>query len=770
MTKPFSVTSRYGNFNDYISNRFGKLLEDEYKSKNKETNMCVCPSCEGYCNTLNKKDCNNEESKCLWYTKSKPKCKTMRTTQFCDCDKKYEKEKGTGMMIHQKFLSQYSEIHNITNQPDSKGLLIYHGLGSGKTRTGIILFNIMQSYLLKDKAYQRKIIIMIPANLNLDPWIKELSSDFNLNTEFRNDLIKSRKINKKKTDKEQIRLYKNVCKKHDVYIVHYNADGAKGGWREDLNKIPNRKKDFFTNKYNNNYKEEDSKRLNPFDDSVVIIDEVHNLSNNFASDYENQSKKKNSKVNLIYNQYLESENSKIFLLTGTPIINKPFELVFLLNMVRGNIILKNKLLKFKEDEEHFDKKFFKIVNNEIHIKNERLFKSRINGLISYYSGINKEVFADKIFKEYTLLMVGRFKSVYDNCWKQESFISKDIAEDTDEKFSSHVLSQQASNFCYPSWIFSINEQKKMNLKKNGKNIALIKIFPHIMTIRRRKYTFDGIPKSEQRDDAMKLLDTDDKFLHIDNKLKEYSQKMYVIIRKILQSNGPVLVYSKFKGGYGIKILSLALEQNGFLYYDKCRKNKCTLKNKFTNGTYMTWTPETRKEELRTIYNSYDNRNGDIIKVFIMTEAGKEGLNLVGVRQVHILEPWWNTVVERQVIGRAIRICSHAHIDKSSFKDFTQKIPKSVNKWLVNIFKYSSVTRNKKGQLDMKSSIDIRINNTANLKRQKEDIIIQLLQERSIDCWLYNRNSKKSEKLNGICDNSTKRYDNFIFWDIEDDSN
>ena len=51
MTKPFSVTSRYGNFNDYIRHRFGKLLEDEYKLENKKTNMCVCPSCEGYCNT-----------------------------------------------------------------------------------------------------------------------------------------------------------------------------------------------------------------------------------------------------------------------------------------------------------------------------------------------------------------------------------------------------------------------------------------------------------------------------------------------------------------------------------------------------------------------------------------------------------------------------------------------------------------------------------------------------------------------------------------------
>jgi len=767
--KPFSVTSRYGEFNDYIKNRFSKFLEDKYANENKSTNMCICPSCEGYCNTLNKKKCESEESKCLWYTKTEPKCKTIRTTLFCDCDKKYSKKTGTGMMIHQRFLSQYMEIHNITKQPYSKGLLVYHGLGSGKTRTGIILSNIARSYLVKDKTFKRKIIIMIPANLNLDPWIKELSSDLNFNIELRDDLNKSRKTNKNKSDKEQIRLYKKICKKHDVHIIHYNADGAKGGWRSDLKSLPTRKKDYFTNKYNNNYNEDDSDRTNPFDDSIVIIDEVHNLSNNFASDYENNKKKKNSKVNLIYHQFLQSENSKIILLTGTPIINKPFELVFLLNMVRGKVTYKNKSLKFKEDEEIFEKRFFKNIKDTWHIKNERLFKSRINGLVSYYSGINNEVFADKIFKEYTLLMRGRFKDIYMNSWKQENLITKDIAEDSDEMFSSHVLSQQASNFCYPSWIFSINEQKKRNLLKNGKKIGLNKIFPHVMSIRGRKYTFDGIPRSDQREEAMRLLDTDDKFLHIDNKLKEYSQKMYVIIRKIIQSNGPVLVYSKFKGGYGIGILSLALEQNGFFNYDKCRKNKCTSKNKSINGSYMTWTPETRKDELRSIYNSYENRNGDIIKVFIMTEAGKEGINLVGVRQVHILEPWWNNVVDRQVIGRAVRICSHAHIDKSSFKDFTKKVPASVNNWLVNVFKYSSMTTNKKGELDPKSSVDIRIKKTADLKREKENKIVKLLKEQSLDCWLYNSNKEQTVKINNICDNRSKLYDHFVFWETDDDT-
>ena len=56
--KPFLVTSRYGNFNDYIKTRFSKLIEDKFSLENESTNMCICPSCEGYCNTLNKKECD----------------------------------------------------------------------------------------------------------------------------------------------------------------------------------------------------------------------------------------------------------------------------------------------------------------------------------------------------------------------------------------------------------------------------------------------------------------------------------------------------------------------------------------------------------------------------------------------------------------------------------------------------------------------------------------------------------------------------------------
>ena len=54
----------------------------------------------------------------------------------------------------------------------------------------------------------------------------------------------------------------------------------------------------------------------------------------------------------------------------------------------------------------------------------------------------------------------------------------------------------------------------------------------------------------------------------------------------------------------------------------------------------------------------NNNHGEIIKVFMITSSGAEGISLKNTRYVHIMEPYWHPVRMQQVIGRARRICSH----------------------------------------------------------------------------------------------------------------
>jgi superfamily II DNA or RNA helicase len=51
-------------------------------------------------------------------------------------------------------------------------------------------------------------------------------------------------------------------------------------------------------------------------------------------------------------------------------------------------------------------------------------------------------------------------------------------------------------------------------------------------------------------------------------------------------------------------------------------------------------------------------SGEIIKVVLISQAGSEGLDFKGIRQVHILEPYWNFSRIAQILGRAVRYCSH----------------------------------------------------------------------------------------------------------------
>ena len=70
---------------------------------------------------------------------------------------------------------------------------------------------------------------------------------------------------------------------------------------------------------------------------------------------------------------------------------------------------------------------------------------------------------------------------------------------------------------------------------------------------------------------------------------------------------------------------------------------------------------TEKERERSLLavTDDDNINGEKIKVIIVSRAGSEGLDFKNIRQMHILDPWYNLNRSEQVIGRAVRNKSHS---------------------------------------------------------------------------------------------------------------
>ena len=252
-------------------------------------------------------------------------------------------------------------------------------------------------------------------------------------------------------------------------------------------------------------------------------------------------------------------------------------------------------------------------------------------------------------------------------------------------------------------------------------------------------------------------------------LEMLSPKFYKILLNIAdaENKGLHLLYSNFRTLEGIGILKLVLLANGFAEF-KIQKvdnewqiiEKEEDKGKPRFVLYTGTETAEEKEIIRNIYNgswefvplnlanklreNYENNLfGEVIKVFMITSSGAEGINLKNTRYVHIVEPYWHMVRPDQVVGRARRICSH------------QDLPEELR--TVKVFLYVS-TFSEKQRTDEKN-IELRIRDVSRFDKktpvttdenlyeiasQKQKInnqILQAVKETAVDCNVYANTSK-----------------------------
>ena len=118
------------------------------------------------------------------------------------------------------------------------------------------------------------------------------------------------------------------------------------------------------------------------------------------------------------------------------------------------------------------------------------------------------------------------------------------------------------------------------------------------------------------------------------KNSETSPKIQAIYEKIKEGPYPIVVYSNFLKN-GIYTLAIFLEKSKI--------------------NYKSITGYTTSDKLELIVNNYNNGH---YKVLLLSSAGSESLDLKNTRQIHIMEPHWNSAKIFQVIGRSIRYKSH----------------------------------------------------------------------------------------------------------------
>jgi len=170
-------------------------------------------------------------------------------------------------------------------------------------------------------------------------------------------------------------------------------------------------------------------------------------------------------------------------------------------------------------------------------------------------------------------------------------------------------------------------------------------------------------------------------------LQILSPKYHKVLENITGSPGNVFIYSEYRNLEGLGILSKVLDENGYAEF-KVMKTADGWDINISDDDmgklkYIKWGAQKEMDNilLKIFNNQFDeiknkspnliaylsgknNLRGDIAKIFMTTKTGAEGITLKNVRQVNILEPYWNYGRMEQVRGRAIRACSHEMLDEA----------------------------------------------------------------------------------------------------------
>jgi hypothetical protein len=237
-------------------------------------------------------------------------------------------------MPHQKIVRDYLSLYT-----PYRGLLLYHGLGSGKTCSSIGIAEGLKT--------RNQVIIMTPASLRMNyiEQMKECGDDLykkNQYWEFINTEDNPEYIDALSGALNLEREY--IKKNGGAWLINITKPSNYGDLnadeKESLNNQINRMmqaKYKFINYNGLRMSHIDTLSLdgsiNPFDNKVIIIDEAHN----FISRIVNKINSSGSISMRLYEYLLSARNCRIVLLTGTPIINYPNEIGILFNILRGYI-------------------------------------------------------------------------------------------------------------------------------------------------------------------------------------------------------------------------------------------------------------------------------------------------------------------------------------------------------------------------------------------------------------------------------------------------
>jgi hypothetical protein len=248
-----------------------------------------------------------------------------------------------------------------------------------------------------------------------------------------------------------------------------------------------------------------------------------------------------------------------------------------------------------------------------------------------------------------------------------------------------------------------------------------------------------------------------------SRIGDYSSKIKSICNSIVSEDGTVsegiiLIYSQYIDG-GLIPVALALEEMGFTRYGdgvkslfktppvepvdaRTMKPRANKKDSFMPAKYIMITGDSRLSpnndfEVKAVTND-DNKDGYKIKVILISQAGSEGVDFKCLRQVHIIDPWYNMNRIEQIIGRGVRNSSHKNLE--------------FEKRNVELFIYGTILENKEEE-----SADLYVYRLAEYKAIQMGRVSRLLKETSVDCLInHDQTNFTQENIEANTKNDVKQ--------------
>jgi len=699
------------------------------------------------------------------------------------------------LMPHQLFVRNF-----LSHQTPYNSLLLYHGLGSGKTCSAIGVAEEMRNYMRQTGLVKKIIVVASPSvqgNFRTQLFDEKNfafeNGEYNIDTCIGSTLLDEiNPIHLKGLQKDKIISQING-------IIRANYDFM--GYLEFANYI---KRKILISE-DSGYSADERKTMElhnirtHFDNRLVIIDEIQNIR---ITD-DNKQKQTAYLLNHIAKY---SKNMRLLLLSATPLYNSYKEIIWLVNLLNTN----DKRATIKESDV-FDKEGRFITNSDNKEGGLELLQRKLTGYVSYVRGENPYTFPYRIYpavfapdktlsrdtyptiqmnnksiddpiqfipvyssqvgeyqaKGYSLLMKYLINKSF-NITTAKGVREMPLFEEM-ESFGYTVLFApiEALNIVYPNeeieYLFAEEEDDEggRDLDENviAKSIGktgLESIMKHTKILdppMRYNFEYKGKKNGNAKKGHIHRIFAPDE-------IGKYSGKIAEICRCIRQSKGIVLVYSQFIDG-GIVPMALALEEMGFARHSSTPSHNKNLFAKMPTSPIDAVKMQPRKEMSAdepfhpakyvmitgdidfSPNNTQDvkyasqplNSNGELVKVILISKAASEGLDFKCIRQIHIMDPWYNMNRIEQIIGRGVRNGSHKALP------FAERN--------VEIYMHTSQLQEDSNT----EAADLYIYRMAEKKAKQIGKITRVLKEVSVDCVLnISQNNFTEAKLKELTEN------------------